>query len=441
MKEKEIWQAALGELELSLSKANFTTWFKNTALKEAKDGVFVITVPNAFTKEWLKNKYHDQILDALTNVTKGVKEIRYEVGYLKPQNQPVILTKELKPQKVSNGQLNPKYTFESFIIGNSNKLAAAACQAVAKSPGETYNPLFIYGGVGLGKTHLMQAIGNEILKRTSKKRVVYVSCERFTGDFIQAISSGEVDKFKETYRNIDIFLIDDIQFLAGKEGTQEEFFHTFNALHQADKQIVISSDRPPKAIPTLEERLRSRFEWGMIVDIQPPDFETRIAILEAKSKEKGYKVNPEVLKYIAKNIQYNIRELEGALNRIMVYCQFNNLTPTLETATKALGEILNVPRRHSVNCEEVLQVVASFYGIKIKDLKSQKRNKELVLPRQVSMFIMREEVGQSYPKIAQVLGGKDHTTVIYGYKKLKKELAKNENLRQEINLIKQRIYS
>lgn len=441
MKEKEIWQAALGELEISLSKANFTTWFKNTLLLSAEDGIFAISVPNAFTKEWLQNKYHDQIVEALNNVAKDVKKVVYQVGQPVTANESVVLVAQTKKQPIANGQFNSKYTFETFIVGNSNKLAAAAAQAVAKSPGKTYNPLFIYGGVGLGKTHLMQAIGHDILKNSPKQKIIYVSCERFTNDFIQSISSGKVEKFKETYRNVDILLIDDIQFLAGKEGTQEEFFHTFNTLHQEDKQIVISSDRPPKAIPTLEERLRSRFEWGMIVDIQPPDFETRIAILETKSKEKGYKINSEVLGYIAKNIQYNIRELEGALNRVMVYCQFNDLNPTLEIASDILSEILATPKKQSVSCEKVVEIVAGFYNLKINEIKGIKRNKELVLPRQISMFLMREEIGQSFPKIAQVLGGKDHTTIMYGYKKLKKEISENENLRHEISLIKERIYS
>lgn len=440
MKEKEIWKAVLGELEVSLSKANFTTWFKNTLLLRAENGIFVISVPNAFTKEWLQNKYHNQVVEALTNVTKDVKKVIYEVGQPGAIKDSVVLV-SYKQSSNPNNQLNPKYTFENFIIGNSNKLAAAASKAVAKSPGKTYNPLFIYGGVGLGKTHLMQAIGHEILKKYPKKRITYVSCERFINDFIQAISTGKADKFKDTYRNTDVLLIDDIQFLAGKEGTQEEFFHTFNSLHQEDKQIVISSDRPPKAIPTLEERLRSRFEWGMIVDIQPADFETRIAILETKSKEKGYNINHEVLGYIAKNIQYNIRELEGALNRVMVYCQFNNLSPSLEIASNVLSEILTTPKKQSVNCEKVLEIVADFYNLKLSDLKGKKRNKELVLPRQVSMFLMREEIGQSFPKIAQVLGGKDHTTIMYGYRKLKKEIIENENLRHEISLIKERIYS
>lgn len=444
-KEKETWQAVLGELEIVLSKANFTTWFKNTSLLSNEKGVFIISAPNVFTKEWLKTKYHQQIQEALSRVTgEKIKKIEYQIG--KPElkkeekeSTPLII-KEIKIEK-TNSQLNPKYIFESFVVGDSNRLAHAACLAVAKSPGKIYNPLFIYGGVGLGKTHLLQAIGNEILKKTPKKKVLYVSCERFVNEFIQAISTGKTNNFKNNYRGTDVLLIDDIQFLAGKEGTQEEFFHTFNSLYQEDKQIIISSDRPPKAIPTLEERLRSRFEWGMIADIQPPNLETRTAILEQKCLQKGYNISQDILNYIAKNIQYNIRELEGALNRIIAYCELNNTEPTLSLASNILESFLSIPKDRTISEEKVIKSVSSFFNIPTNDIKGKKRNKELVFPRQIIMYLLREEVGYSYPRIAKILGGKDHTTIMYGYGKIKKEVQKNENLRKEIQLIKEKIYS
>ncbi len=450
MDNKQIWKAVLGELEVVLSKANFTTWFKDTSILSSEDGVFVISVPNGFTKEWLQNKYQDKIISALKKIIPEVKEIKYQIGSLQVletlnnsvlRETSVFALSQETPLKGENGQLNSKYTFSNFVVGNSNKLAFASCQAVAKAPGKTYNPLFIYGGVGLGKTHLMQAIGNEILKQHPRKKVMYVACERFVNEFIQAISTRKTNKFKNTYRNVDVLLIDDIQFLAGKEGTQEEFFHTFNSLHQTNKQIVISSDRPPKAIPTLEERLRSRFEWGMITDIQTPDLETRMAILESKCKEKNYKIQSEVLNFIAKNIQYNIRELEGALNRIIAYCELNNLEPTLNTVTKTLEIIVAPHKKRNVSCDQIIQAVASFYNTEVNDVLGKKRNKELVLPRQVSMYLMREEINQSYPKIAEVLGGKDHTTIIHGYKKIKNQLGEDENLYRDLNLIKEKLYS
>jgi len=448
VKEKEIWQAALGQLEIILSKASFSTWFKNTSLILVEDGNFIISVPNAFTKEWFQKKYHKQICEVLENVTgEKVKKVEYQIGKFEEEPKKnkkeniVSVTLNKEEEKTSNSQLNPKYIFETFVVGDSNRLAHAACVAVAKSPGKIYNPLFIYGGVGLGKTHLLQAIGNEILKKSPKKRVVYVSCEKFVNEFIQAISSGKIESFKNNYRNIDVLLIDDIQFLAGKEGTQEEFFHTFNSLYQEDKQIVISSDRPPKAIPTLEERLRSRFEWGMIADIQPPNLETRTAILEQKCLQRGYNMPKEVIHYIAKNIQYNIRELEGALNRIIAYCELNGVEPSLNLASQVLESFISNPKDRTISEDKIIKVVASFFNISQAEIKSSKRNKDLVLPRQIIMYLLREEVGYSFPKIAQILGGKDHTTIMYGCEKIKKEIQKNENFRREVQLIKEKIYS
>lgn len=443
LSDKQIWDAVLGQLEVTLSKANYTTWFKDTALI-SEEKRFTVLTPNGFAKEWLKNKYQEEILKALKKVVGSVEKLDFRVRSEKQIKKEEVF-KTLSPLTISsekavqNGTLNPRYTFESFVVGDGNKLAYAACQAVSKKPGKVYNPLFIYGGVGLGKTHLMQAIGNAISKQKDKK-VVYVTCERFVNEFIQAISTGRMNKFKNTYRNIDVLLIDDIQFLAGKEGTQEEFFHTFNALHQEDKQIVISSDRPPKALHTLEDRLISRFEWGMIADIAPPDIETRIAILKAKCQEKKYPLEPKVLSYIATNIQKNIRELEGALNRLMAYCELNNLQPDLETAENVLGSFLATFKKN-ITPEQIIKEVVNFYNLETDQLLAKRRHKEVVLPRQIAMYLMREEINQPYTKIAKIFGGKDHTTIIHAYKKIKDKVHKDKSLQQEIELIKEKIYA
>ncbi len=453
MEKEQVWNSVLGELEISLSKANFTTWFKNTQIVSTTDDVVVVSVPNVFTKEWLEKKYHPQILEALGHSLPSVKTIEYRVGSLKTLEKEVIQkeaikkveeevheSEEMDEVRVSTGDLNPKYTLDTFVVGNSNKLAFAACQSVAENPGTKYNPLFIYGGVGLGKTHLMQAVGNAIHKKTPTKKVVYVTSEKFTNDFISSITDKRTGGFKDKYRKADVLIVDDMQFLAGKEQTQEEFFHTFNALHQANKQIIIASDRPPKAIPTLEERLRSRFEWGLIVDIQPPDLETRIAILQRKSQVRGYSVPLEVLDYIARNIQNNIRELEGALNRILAYCELNGSQPALEVAKTVLTSLISGSRRRGFSPRQIVEKVANFYDISVNEIMGTKRDKEIVMPRQVAMYLMREELQLSYPKIARELGKKDHTTAIHSCDKIEKELDNNEVLRHEIGLIKERLY-
>lgn len=440
------WQAVLGELEVSLSKANFTTWFKNTRLLSIDKGDVVISVPNIFTKEWLENKYNKQISEALHKVLPEIRNITYRVGGVIPQEKPIEeleITKEEDSEKETivseNGIFSSKYTFESFVVGDTTKLAFAAAQAVVKNPGETYNPFFIYGGVGLGKTHLMQAIGNEILKKYPEKKIEYISSEKFTSDFISSLNKKSND-FKEKYRNVDVLMVDDMQFLAGKEQTQVEFFHTFNALHQAGKQIIIASDRPPKSIPTLEERLRSRFEWGLIVDIQPPDLETRIAILELKSKAKGFHIPLEALDYIAKQIPNNIRELEGALNRICAYCELNNMEASLKNVSNILGGLMAGVKKRGLVPKKIIEKTADFYDIDFEEITGLKRDKEIVLPRQIAMYIMREELHLSYPKIAKEIGRKDHTTIMHGVEKIEKEIDSNERLRQEINLIKERLY-
>uniref|UniRef100_A0A7C4TPV4 Chromosomal replication initiator protein DnaA n=1 Tax=candidate division WWE3 bacterium TaxID=2053526 RepID=A0A7C4TPV4_UNCKA len=443
MDKTSAWQAVLGELEVGLSRANFTTWFKNTYLLDVDGGNVVISVPNIFTKEWLENKYHKQISEALRKVIPDVKNVSYQVGGNAPIKEEVVVetteiptTEEVLPENF--GDLNPKYKFDTFVAGDNSKLAFAAAQAVAKTPGEVYNPLFIYGGVGLGKTHIMQAIGNEILKNNPRKKIEYVSSEKFTSDFIASLNK-QSSNFKDKYRNIDLLLIDDMQFLAGKEQTQVEFFHTFNALHQAGKQIVIASDRPPKAIPTLEDRLRSRFEWGLIVDIQPPDLETRIAILQRKAQGRGVDMPLESLDYVARQIPNNIRELEGALNRIFAYCELNNSKPDLPTVTNIMGGLLAGSKRRGVTAKQILEKTADFYDIGVEEITGSKRDKEIVVPRQIAMYIMREELHLSYPKIAVEVGKKDHTTIMHGVEKIEKEIDSNEQLRQEINLIRERL--
>jgi len=446
MNNEQLWQAVLGEIELSLSKANFTTWFKNTFISSCQDSKVVICVPNTFTKAWLEKKYHKEITNALKNVIKEeIKEIFYKVETRK--TGPIDdLLKKIKIKKDNTGDkpitinrfgLNSRYTFNNFIVGKNNELAHAACQAVAANPGQAYNPLFIYGGVGLGKTHLLQAIGHELSKKTDK--ILYVTCEKFTNDYVQAVRNGGAKDFKDHYRNADLLLIDDIHFMGGKDGTQEEFFHTFNELHQTDKQIVISSDRPPKSIPALEKRLLSRFEWGMIADIVQPDLETRTAILEAKSKEKNYKLEKEIIDYIANNIQSNIRELEGALNRLIAYYEFNNTQPTIDTTKNILNGIISNFQSKSTTAKDILEAVARFYDINIKDIAGKSRKKELVVPRQIIMYLMREEINASYPTIGQELGGRDHTTAMHAYNKIRKEITENERTKQNIASIRQQL--
>ncbi len=460
MTNQQLWQAVLGELELSLSKANFTTWFKNTAVSCVDEEKVSISVPNTFTKAWLEKKYHHSILKSLQNfIGPHIKEVIYKVEIVKPQTQKIeaIPTQpsalsaspasvlptspchsENSPNKFG---LNPKYTFSNFIIGKNNELAHAAAQAVATNPGKsTYNPLFIYGGVGLGKTHLIQAIGHALLAIDPNKKILYTTSEKFTNDYVQAIKTRSMDKFKQTYRSPDLLLIDDVQFMAAKDGTQQEFFHTFNELHQSDKQIVLTSDRPPKAIPALEQRLISRFEWGMIADISQPDYETRIAILKTKCSEKGLVLDANIINYIASVIQNNIRELEGALNKIIAYEQFQHAAPSLDLVKSILLPQVALGRK-STTPKQLIGSVAEFYDLKIEELLGQSREKRLVFPRQIIMYLMREELQSSYPAIGQELGGRDHTTAMHAYEKISKEIEASDRLKQEIEQIKQRIYN
>jgi chromosomal replication initiator protein len=447
MNNQQLWQAILGSLEVSLSKANFNTWLKNTNIVLRGEDYLIVGVPSAFNRDWIASKYHQEMLKSLKTIAPEIKEIRYQLGNApqgSPQNSKV-------PQKtnshsysgkqfpVSPGSgLNPKYTFETFIIGKNNELAHAAGSAVAKTPGTQYNPLFIYGGVGLGKTHLMHAVGHQLILN-SKNKVLYVTSEKFTNDYINAISQKRMDEFKKNYREIDALLIDDIQFLAGKEGTQEEFFHTFNELRDKGKQIIITSDRPPKEIPAIEQRLISRFEWGMIADIAAPDLETRMAILRTKMEKKGVKLPEDILFYIAENIQNNVRELEGALNRLAVYQQMENRALVLDQAKTILASIIGIKKK-TTSVKKISESVAEFYNISMVDLIKQSRKKEFVKPRQIAMYLIRKELDNSFPSIGDFFGGRDHTTVMHAVDKVEKMISQKEQFKQEVDLIMDKLF-
>lgn len=450
MTNQQLWQAVLGELELTLSKANFTTWFKNTLISKQENDKVIIAVPNAFTQTWLEKKYHPSILKALKTLTNNaIKEVYYKVETIPQQPFQSSAQKQdpTKPSPETNGSqkdefgLNKKYIFNNFIVGKSNELAHAACKAVSERPGEVYNPLFIYGGVGLGKTHLVQAVGREILKNFPSHKILYVSCEKFTNDFIEGIKKGKGKEFQDRYRNVDTLLIDDIQFITGKERTQEAFFHTFNALHQNNKQIVLTSDRPPKAIATLEQRLLSRFEWGMIADVQNPDLETRIAILETKCQEKNFLLSPEIVTYLATTIHKNIRELEGALNRIIAHHQIQNIQPNLSNVKKMISSITSTYQKKSLTPKQIIKTVTEFFDVRVEDIIGNSRKKELVNPRQIIMYLMREEIRSSFPMIGNELGGRDHTTAMHACDKISKAFENDEKTRQEILSIKQCLYN
>lgn len=471
MTNYEIWQAILAEFELKLTKANFTTWFKSTGISSINQGQVVICVPNNFTKTWLEKKYHTDVIKALERVTgKPIKKIEYKVENIKnvevqecnfaenpsqnptqAQNhnqnynqnttmrRPTPPPQPINPNAVKFG-LNPKYTFENFIVGKGSELAHAAAQAVANRPGEAYNPLFIYGGVGLGKTHLIQAIGQAILTKNPNAKILYVSSEKFTNEFVTAVKEGRAKEFKDRYRNVDLLLIDDIQFIGGKEQTQEEFFHTFNELHQQGKQVVMTSDRPPKAILSLEDRLRSRFEWGMIADISAPDMETRVAILQSKCQEKQFNLSPGIIQLIANTISSNIRELEGALNKLIAFHQLKNIPPTEESVQEILLQMEIKNTKRSLTPKEVIQTVATYYGVNFDDLTGKSREKRLANPRQITMFILREDLKLSYPAIGEVLGGRDHTTAMHAHSKILSELNSDQKLKTDMEALKQRLY-
>ena len=444
MNYEELWELVLAELELQISRPNFLTWLKKSALVEIRQGEAMIVLPNYFAKEWVEAKYNKLVFGLLREKEPSVKKINYAVdsGLFVKKNEPVkespaekqlsFVETRLDPET----GLNPRYTLASFVVGSSNELAYAASQAVVDCVGKRYNPLFLYGGTGLGKTHLIQAIGNEIrLRHKNQIHVKYVSSEKFTNDIIWAIRNKRTEDVKKVYRNVDVLIVDDIQFIGGKEKTEEEFFHTFNALHENNKQIIISSDRPPRAIPILEERLRSRFEGGMIADISQPDFETRMAILKVKMQEMAEAVPDEIISLIARLVQKNIRELEGALNRIIFQAKQKGGFD-LGQAEKLLAEMIT---RDNVNITptQVIKAVASFYEISPTDLLGRSRKKEVVEPRQIAIYLLREMLNMSYPYIAEKMGKRDHTTAIYSYEKISRIIEKNGVFQQKMIMIKE----
>lgn len=453
-----LWQSVLGEIELSVSHGIFATWFKNTELLEINDDAVTIAVANIFAKRQFEVKFNSQVKEVLekngitgksivyTIKTTGKKTISREttgkndtrvdelVGPAKPLSMPLG-----NASSVTSSGLNPRYTFSNFIVGSSNDLAYAACQAVAANPGTKYNPLFLYGGVGLGKTHLMQAVGNEIAKNQPDARILYISTETFVKEFLESIRFKKKG-FSDKYRNVDVLIVDDMQFIAGKEKTQEEFFHTFNALHQSNKQLIISSDKPPKSIPTLTERLRSRFEWGMAIDIQMPDFETRCAIVQTKASLSGVELERETTEYLANTIKTNVRELEGALNQLLAYAEMRGVTPDIATAEGIIGSVRH-SRPQYVTPKQIIDKTARHFQIDAKEICSAKRDKHIVVPRQIAMYLLRSELHLSFPKIAGELGRKDHTTAIHSVEKIEKAIKLDVMVREQVSEIREKLYA
>jgi chromosomal replication initiator protein len=438
----EIWRQTLSIIEKELSKPSFETWLKSTKAISYTEDLVTVSVPNEFAKDWLEGRYASLIKDSLHIVLNRDIEVKFIV----PKEDDINSNKHNNNansrnnvnhrnniEEVIPSHLNPKYTFDTFVIGNSNRFAHAASLAVAEAPAKAYNPLFIYGGVGLGKTHLMQAIGHYVRDQKPNAKIVYVSSEKFTNELINSIRDDKTVNFRNNYRNIDILLIDDIQFLAGKERNQEEFFHTFNALHEANKQIIISSDRPPKEIPTLEDRLRSRFEWGLITDIQAPDLETRIAILRKKAQIENLEVPNEVMAYIASKIHSNIRELEGALIRVMAYASLTNSPISPDIANEALKDIISENKNKIITIKLIQQVVSEYYALRLDDFKAKKRTRAVAFPRQIAMYLSRELTDCSLPKIGDEFGGRDHTTVIHAHEKILTGIKEDESLKNIVN--------
>lgn len=450
-----VWQAVLGEIELSISPGNFITWFKNTRLLKNGGDTVVIGVTNIFGKQQLEIKYNQLIRDTLAKNGLFPEKLEFKTHSNMPSKKvrtdadpddTVILGqtakvthREAAPSVAHSYRqgLNEKYTFDGFIVGGGSELAFAACQAVADNPGTKYNPLFVYGGVGIGKTHLIQAVGNEILRQDSSKRVVYVTSEQFVQEFIDAVRYRKASEFANHYRTADVLIIDDIQFISTKEKTQEEFFHTFNALQQANKQIILSSDQPPHTIATLEDRLKSRLSMGMTVDMQAPDYETRVAIIRAKSEQHGLDIGYEVAEYIANFPQTNVRELEGLLNQLIAFCEMRGIKPDIATAQSLLG---GRSRPKHLTAKQIIEKTAKYFSISIEDITSSKRDKDIVVPRQIAMFLLRSELHLSFPKITRELGRKDHTTAMHSIEKIGHELNYDPNLKQCVNDIKEKLY-
>ena len=456
LKDAALWQTIQGEVELTISRASYVTWFKNTRVLRQEENILTIGVPNIFTKTQMESKYKPLLDELLEKNNASEITLEFKIhSSVAPNRKPertseevIVITEDMRsgqkqPQLSVNGPsavthsyrqgLNNQYTFDSFVVGGGNDLAYAACQAISNNPGTKYNPLFVYGDSGLGKTHLIQAVGNEITKKFPSSNIVYVASEQFVQEFLDSIRYKKISDFTAHYRSADVLIVDDIQFFAGKEKTQEEFFHTFNALRQADKQIIISSDKPPKSIPNLEDRLRSRFEWGMSVDISAPDFETRCAIIQNKANSHSMNLDQDLVEFLSRRVQSNVRELEGELNQLLAFCEMRGLSPNVNIATALFGA--QVARPKHISPKQIIERTAKYYEIPMDELLSPRRDKEIVLPRQVSMYLLRSELHLSYPKIAQELGRKDHTTAMHSVEKMSKELQFDTLLKEQIKEI------
>ena len=451
LSQEQVWSAVQEELRYQLAKPSYETWVKNASLLSTDGNTFRIGVPSKLAKDWLEDRFAGLIQETLQAVTGTEAEVDFVVTASGTRGRQVhdeddeqrFGAEEQEAADVSSmplTELNEKFKFSAFVVGNNSRFAHAAAMAVADAPGQSYNPLFLYGGVGLGKTHLMHAIGHEVRRRFPKRRVAYLTSEQFMNEVIASIQTAQMSDFRHKYRTVDVLLIDDIQFLAGKDRTKEEFFHTFNALHEINKQIVISSDRPPKEIPTLEDRLRSRFEWGLIADIQPPDFETRLAILKSKLGAGGGFVSEDVLTFIAHKVQKNIRELEGALTRVIAFASIHQREVDAEAAAVLLSDIIPAASRRPVTIDRIQRIVSDHYGIPLEEMKGKRRDKHIVFPRQVAMYIVREETPSSLPVIGQAFGGRDHTTALHSIDKIANEMKDDERLRNEIQFLRERLY-
>jgi chromosomal replication initiator protein len=463
MQQDGLWEAVLGEIELSVSRGNFVTWFKNTQIVRYKDDTLVVGVPNIFIKNQLERKFNDLVISVLAKngiepkiveyqiYTKAAPSVRRDDAEVLRNPGGVSATTtatQVAPRKTAIANvthayrqgLNERYTFDNFVVGAGNELAYAACQAITQKPGTKYNPLFIYGGVGVGKTHLMQAVGNTVMGAKPGSRIIYASTEQFVQEFVDSLRiKKNTNDFAAYYRSADVLIVDDVQFLAGKERVQEEFFHTFNALYQANKQIIMSSDKPPKDIPTLEDRLRSRFAWGMTIDMQTPDFETRCAILQAKANSQGISLSQSVIELLATRVQSNIRELEGALNQVLAFCEMRGVEPDLQIVTLMFEGGRNRPKH--LNSRQIIERTAKYFHVSLEDILGPKRDKDIVVPRQVAMYMLRSELHLSFPKIARELGRKDHTTAIHSIDKIEKEMSYEGVIKQSVNELKERLYA
>ena len=458
MTKEELWESVLAQLQFQVSKANFATWLKNTKIAQISEDRIVVAVPNSFSREWLSKKYHHLIFKVLKEVAPKIKKVEYVIQKDLSSPKPFSKKSSRRPSPPEKQQesfesfkidprtnLNPRYTFQRFVVAPFNELAQASAWAVAKNPGQSYNPLLIYGGVGLGKTHLLQAVGNEVRDK-KKGRVKYLPAENLVSSIVESIRNNRVSgnnsiaELKESFRHLDLLIIDDVQFLAGKEKTQEEFFHIFNDLYEHNKQIVLSSDRPPSAIATLEKRLRSRFEGGMVADISQPDYESRLAILEAKAKDANIQVSDEIFSYIATHVQHNIRELEGAIQRVIAYQNLHDEPLSLYKIKSLLKDLTDAPYRVTTP-QKIFNAVANFYNLNQQELFSLTRKREIAWPRQVAMYLLRKELRKSFPHIGTIFGGKDHTTALYAYRKIEKQINEDEQVAEEVNLIRQRIYA